>query len=815
MSNLTLKEIQNSSFNDLYVKLISENDCSTSEYQLLLEFAIIFINSGDIQVQKLGYRIILRYSVKTSDYIPLYDVAFNKGYIPIVKYIEQMYANRNDGNSSFNSVFLSSFLEMFKLGNIYRTIDQIKLNKDFFEHNNDNMVVIAPTSYGKSELIINLINTNKSENICIIVPTKSLLAQTKKRILENNEFDSKRKIITHPEMYIETDTSIISILTQERLLRLLQQFPKLSFDIVVIDEAHNILDKQSRSVLLATAIIILNTRKANVNFKFLTPFLLDHNNLKLDYTDIKILPHRINEEIKSELLYFYDFTVSDPLKLYDQYLDDVVNFRYTFKNETDLLTKMSSSKNIVYFNKPKDIEVYCDELLMNLEKLNIPSLNEACRSIEEYVHSDYKLCKCIKHGIIYHHGSVPDNIRLFIEDLYSSEKEIKYLITSSTLLEGVNIPANRLFIFDHRKGKTSLTYSQFRNLIGRVCRFGDIFNDIDKNNLKKLMPEIYLLKTKFSHSRSNIEKYIKNTMKINKDQNEFTENILLQSTKIDDKNSKDKRAADIFLKNQSPESISSSNLPTAKTSIGISCFKNNIIEFDIIKCEDMLQYKISLLKDTDIKLSNSKDLIAAIASIFIPFITDEQNYNNLKRLENTEAQNFYSMFLSWRVKQATYKEMISSFLTHWDKIISSKMDTLVFVGKWGDQTRNGFLENWTDINTKSDTEKVNLAIVRIKEEQDFLDYNILKFVEVLNEMELINSDFYLLVKYCTNNLSIITMIKSGLNFHTAKLLWDNYLSFLTIDNENQILIISPSIVPALENDNINKITIHEISYHIR
>jgi superfamily II DNA helicase RecQ len=71
------------------------------------------------------------------------------------------------------------------------------------------------------------------------------LAQTKARIA-NAKFPWVKKIITHPEMYNKNDTHMLAVLTQERLLRLLRKDSKLSFDYIVIDEAHTLLNKVIR-----------------------------------------------------------------------------------------------------------------------------------------------------------------------------------------------------------------------------------------------------------------------------------------------------------------------------------------------------------------------------------------------------------------------------------------------------------------------------------------------------------------------------------------------------------------------------------------
>ncbi|TOH84650.1 hypothetical protein, partial [Vibrio parahaemolyticus] len=73
--------------------------------------------------------------------------------------------------------------------------------------------------------------------------------------------------------------------------------------------------------------------------------------------------------------------------------------------------------------------------------------------------------------------------------------ELKYLVSSSTLLEGINMPIERLFLMCTKKGIGNLTAAHFKNLVGRVNRFSEIFNESNSNNIKKLTPEIHLIGT--------------------------------------------------------------------------------------------------------------------------------------------------------------------------------------------------------------------------------------------------------------------------------------------------------------------------------
>lgn len=283
MDKLTLKELYNTEFPEIYRKIQMSVELSDIELEKILSIGIFLVGLKDKNIQKLGYRLFLLYSKTTGDYKPLYELSINKGLIPISKFIE----NKLNYLERFGNLYteINSIMSYkFKWNDSYQTIGQFELFKVAKKLNSESHIIVAPTSYGKTELILSFIDHSKFKKICIISPTKSLLAQTKKRII--NKF-GYRKIITYPEMYSDKDNKIIAVLTQERLLRLLQNNPNLKFDLLVVDEAHNILgefsNNNSLSVILASVIIICKKRNYNIVCKYLTPFLKSEESLKIKH----------------------------------------------------------------------------------------------------------------------------------------------------------------------------------------------------------------------------------------------------------------------------------------------------------------------------------------------------------------------------------------------------------------------------------------------------------------------------------------------------------------------------------------------------
>lgn len=808
-NDLTLRKLNNTDFSKAYEEFLLEINMSRGKYVRILALATLFINSTDKNIKRLGYRIIVIYCNRTNDYKPLYDVAVNSGLVPVAHFIEDRIMNE-EGN-----VFIemnAAFSKHFVINNIYCSLQQKQLI-DFYEQNIDSSLsVVAPTSYGKTDLIMSTVRETLDKNICVITPTKSLLAQTKMRIIKDG-VKRREKIITHPEMYNGNEARVIAIMTQERLLRLLRKADDLQFDYVIIDEAHGLLHDDDRNMLLASVILVLEKRNPNTVFKFLTPFLCDAENIKVRYADYILKTYKVDEYIKTEKFYVAELRKTNTRKfvLYDQFMNAFYNLGFPdgVNTEWEFVKRYAGKKNIVYLNKPKDIEAIIDGINKTDEKSYVQKIEEACKNIAEYVHPKYRMIEAIQRGAIYHHGAVPEPIRLYVEKLYAEVESIRYVVTSSTLLEGVNLPADKMFILDNKKGKGKLTPSDFKNLIGRVCRFSQIFHP-ETGSLSKLTPCVYLVAGKYFSSNANVENFIIESMYVEKKVQDEIENVLLEKTVITDENKEQYNSAKEFVENYEGGIIDNYDLRKTKTEIGKSCFLNNITELDIFKNEEYLDECVARIKAAGKIVDDTKKLFLVLYKMFFSRIEDDR----IKRFEHEETRNFYQMFMDWRITNTSLNQMISSFMRYWKALIESGKETVIFVGRWGDMTRNGQKPLWTNIADKTEMQLVNLAIVRIKEEQDFLDNVIIKYIEVLNDMELLEENLYLNIKYGTNDRRIITCTKNGISLSLAKIIVEKYMDFIQIDIENDTLQFRDGIVDAMINAKENEILVCELQYFL-
>lgn len=806
--DLTLVKIRNTNFALLYDRFIVGEKLSQKQYEILLAIAICFTNADDTKVQQLGYRIVVEYCNQTNDYIPLYEIAINKGLYPVSKFIEQNYIENSRRN--FFTEWNDAFTEEYVYGDVCRS-EQQNLLVHFFETKKDDTIsVIAPTSYGKSELILSAVKEYAGRKICVLTSTKALLIQTKKRVQQISKAIFP-KIVVHPEMYNPSDSSCLAVLTQERLLRIFKKDSLLSFDCIIVDEAHEMLDDDSRSRTLANVIIVAQKRNPKVAFKFLTPFLVDSTNLKARYTTYNIEGFKVSEYIKTEKYFLYDLRNHTGLKLYDQFLNKYlpISDNRNCGFEEDVVKAYSAGKNIIYLNKPMDIEKFALALADVLPEVDSELIQTACDNISEYLQPQYNLLICLRKGIIYHHGSVPDAIRIYIEDLYKKDDAVRYVVTSSTLLSGINLPAERMFILDNKRGRSNLSHDSFKNLVGRVCRFSEIFNG-ENGNLYRLEPQIYLVFGKYFAQNANCESFLRNVAKVEQNYKDVVENVLLSEAKIIADNEEKLRQASEFIENYENGVVENYQERYTSTVAGKACIMNGITEFDVFEHEATIQQQVDAYKGKRLKISDSNTLLETINELFIQHVSDN-GAESLKRLDNNEARKFYSMMFEWRVKNKSYAEMINLFVGYWHQLYKKDRNVMVYVGKWGDVKRNGSnVARYTKFVGKNRTQVVNLAIVRIKEEQDFIDNTLVKYVEVLHDLDLIEEGFYAQIKYGTDNERTICLIKNGLSLSSAVLLIKKYGDHLQIDIQASTVVYGENLVAEMIKAKENQIQIYEV-----
>ncbi|MBI3233251.1 MAG: DEAD/DEAH box helicase [Bacteroidetes bacterium] len=99
---------------------------------------------------------------------------------------------------------------------------------------NKNLIVSAPTSFGKSLLIEEIVASKRCDNIVIIQPTLALLDETRRKLLKYSE---SYKLVVRTSQEPSVEKSNIFLFTAERVNEY-PNFPKIDF--LVIDEFYKL-----------------------------------------------------------------------------------------------------------------------------------------------------------------------------------------------------------------------------------------------------------------------------------------------------------------------------------------------------------------------------------------------------------------------------------------------------------------------------------------------------------------------------------------------------------------------------------------------
>lgn len=369
-----------------------------------------------------------------------------------------------------------------------------KFNEPYFSYS-------APTSLGKSYIMRTFIREQIAKgrqcNFAIIVPTKALINETTEKLTEVLGPELKEKnyrIVTSAgAMALEEEHNFIFAMTPERLLYLLILMKDIPIEYLFIDEAHKISKKDGRSAFYYKVVDMLSQRSTPPHIIFASP------NIPNPEVYLQLIPDVANREN------YKIATKFSPVNQ-EKFLIDFKRFELHYYNEaTQKLTKYCSfpedkglldfvrelgegARSIVYSNSKDNVVEYALQYAAQLQPLHDSDLDVLAQDIRQDVHGDYYLADIVEKGVAYHMGYLPSTIRARIESLYKDGK-IHTLFCTSTLLEGVNLPADNLFITSHKNGG-DMSPVDFRNLMGRVGRiefnlYGNVFLVCIKRKTKK------------------------------------------------------------------------------------------------------------------------------------------------------------------------------------------------------------------------------------------------------------------------------------------------------------------------------------------
>jgi hypothetical protein len=372
--------------------------------------------------------------------------------------------------------------------------------------------VSAPTSAGKSYVVKRwfedrILQADHFRGV-YLVPTRALIEEVSRDL--QSHFGSAVAIFALPwESDIDAAAKEIYVLTQERLHLLQQRFPALATDVLFVDEAQKFGDG-TRGVLLQRVLDEAVRRSPDGQFIFASP-LTENPELLLEGAP---------EGVAATSLPSETITVNQNLLWANQIpqfprrwtIERVSNGTPAVIGEVELPARPSPESkrlpllavaiggaepgNVVYVNGASSAEKTAkqihDALGEDHEMAGDSRIAALRELVEKTIHPDYALGAVLTRGVAFHYGNMPLIVRAEIEKLFR-DGVLRYLVCTSTLLEGVNLPCRNLFARGPKKGRGNvMSPGDFWNLAGRAGRWGKEFQGniicVDTKN-ERLWPE--------------------------------------------------------------------------------------------------------------------------------------------------------------------------------------------------------------------------------------------------------------------------------------------------------------------------------------
>lgn len=308
----------------------------------------------------------------------------------------------------------------------------------------DNVILSAPTSFGKSLLVDAFLAIKRPPLVVAILPTIALIDECRRRVIR--AFGGHYKIITTIAEPYETGQPTIFVLTQERFL---QRADDVHIDFLFIDEFYK-LDPGRGDNRFETLNLALYKALPRARQTFMAG------------------PHIRNINLGDRWKGNFRFLRTD-------YRTVTVNVIDRSAGEERLtiflgdLRSVGDAASLVFTSAPGAAQTLMGDILANGIRYETRLGQSLGRWIAQNYHPDWPVTQGNEHGIAIHHGRLPRSLGQLFVHLFN-ENEIRVLICTSTLIEGVNTSAANVFVYDKKINRTDFDFFSFANIRGRVGR---------------------------------------------------------------------------------------------------------------------------------------------------------------------------------------------------------------------------------------------------------------------------------------------------------------------------------------------------------
>ena len=317
-----------------------------------------------------------------------------------------------------------------------------------------NVVLSAPTSMGKSAIVDSLLGLGDLKRLVLVVPTVALADETRRRL--QVRFGERYQIIHHSSQECHSDR-VVYVLTQERVN---ERNDIADIDLFVIDEFYKLAFRELKTGtvdykderVIELNIALSKLLKVSKQFYLTGPFVNSIRGLeKLGY------PHTfISTDFNTVALDVQTFGIKaneDEAKL----------------SALAEIARACVGATIIYCKSPTVAGLVARELIRLGH--GTPTESPHIDWVSEEFDADWDYTIALKHGIGLHFGALPRALQQYTADQFNAGN-LRFLLCTSTIIEGVNTVAKNVVIYDNRDGTRSIDKFTHGNIKGRAGRMG-------------------------------------------------------------------------------------------------------------------------------------------------------------------------------------------------------------------------------------------------------------------------------------------------------------------------------------------------------
>ncbi|PKM71737.1 MAG: hypothetical protein CVU91_12740 [Firmicutes bacterium HGW-Firmicutes-16] len=383
--------------------------------------------------------------------------------------------------------------------------------------NGNDLVVPLPTGVGKTKSIEILLRAKFMEQgtciAIIIAPLRALCNEITSDLifaLSDEAIINQFTDTTQEDFDIELllNTKYVFICTPEKFSYILRHEPDFlaAIQLFIFDEAH-LFDDASRGAqyeLLVSEIARSRNESAQMvlfsavlaNASQISEWLFNNEEAAIDYSLVKSTEKSIGFLSSDQTIHYYE---KDDMAEESFYVPKSIAF-----TQLQLRGKETKPRIFPEMNS-QDIAIYYANKLCNLggtaiyagQVRSVPPIMRRIVEINErgydlsnllvkgnsneaiklsglfalHYGENYELTQAAKLGAFPHYADLPNGMKMAIEHALR-KRHISFVVCTTTLAEGVNIPIKYLFLTTFSLGTTSVQIRKMQNMVGRTARSG-------------------------------------------------------------------------------------------------------------------------------------------------------------------------------------------------------------------------------------------------------------------------------------------------------------------------------------------------------